>query len=151
MTPQPKIERMLVPTDYSPCADQALAWAVLHARTFGAALTVLHVIEHHLHLSPAGVGDDLQEGDLEKDRRHLESYVAERLGGAGVQVDHLVEIGEPHLRIREVARRIGADLIIMGTHGRSRLQDILFNSVAGKVIYHTGCPVLAVPPLAEED
>jgi nucleotide-binding universal stress UspA family protein len=148
--PRPKIQQIVVPTDYSPCADQALAWAVLHAHTFGAALTIVHVVERHLHLAPAGLADEPQEGDVEADRARLEAYVAERLAGQGVEVQCVAEAGEPSLKIREIAHRLDADLIVMGTHGRSRLEDVLFGSVVEKVVHHTGCPVLAVPPLVEE-
>lgn len=150
MTPrQPKIERILVPTDYSPCADQAFAWAILHARRFGAALTILHVIEHHIHLAPAGGGDSLHPGDVDRARAELEAYVAKHLAGEGLRVECVVEVGEPPLKIREIARRCGADVIVMGTHGRSRLADMLTGSVVEKVVHHSGCPVLAVPPIAE--
>ena len=148
--PRPKIERIVVPTDYSACADQALAWAVLQAHTFGAALTIVHVVERHLHLAPAGLADEPDEGDVEADRARLEAYVADRLVGKGVEVQSMVEIGEPGRKIREIAQRLGADLIIMGTRGRSRLEDMVFGSVVEHVMRHTGCPVLAVPPPAEE-
>jgi len=146
---RPKIERIVVPTDYSPCADQALAWAVLHGHTFGAKITVLHVVERHLHFAPAGYGDAPGKDAVEEDRAHLKSYVDERLGDQGLEIDLAVEIGEPPLKIREIAKRLDADLIVMGTHGKSRLEDILFGSVTEKVLHHTGCPVLAVPPEAE--
>jgi nucleotide-binding universal stress UspA family protein len=148
--PRPKIQRIVVPTDYSPCADQALAWAVLHAHTFGAALTIVHVVERQIHLSPAGLADEPDKDEVEADRAHLEAYVSERLAGQGLEIECLVELGDPARKIREIAQRLDADLIMMGTHGRSRLEDMVFGSVVEKVVHHTGCPVLAVPPLVEE-
>src|SRR5262249_23135234 len=98
-----KVERIVVPTDYSSCADQALDWAALHAHTFGAKLTVLHVVERHLHFAPGGFAEGPHKGDIEKQRAQLDAYVADRLAAKKVDVDALVEVGEPPLKIREVA------------------------------------------------
>lgn len=144
----PSIARILVPTDYSETADLALAWAVLQARAFGAALAVLHVIPSHLHLGSIGFADKAAS-DPEEEKERLATHVAAHLGDSGLTVQPLVEVGDPPLKIREVARREQVDLIVMGTHGTSRLEDLLFGSVTEKVVHHTGCPVLVVPPRTE--
>ena len=145
----PAIARILVPTDYSETADHALEWAILQGRAFGAELTVLHVIPHHLHFGPMGFADRDEEGPAQ-DREHLAAHVAARAGDSGLKTRPLVEIGEPALKIREVARRDQIDLIVMGTNGTSRLQDVLCGSVTEAVVHHTGCPVMVVPPRSEE-
>lgn len=145
----PTIAQILVPTDYSETADHALAWAILQGRAFGAALTVLHVIPRHLHLGAIGFADQPEEGGRAKDREHLAAHVASHVSDSGLAVRPLVEIGEPAIQIREVARRDAIDLIVMGTHGTSRLDDLIFGSVAENVVHHTGCPVLVVPPPSE--
>jgi nucleotide-binding universal stress UspA family protein len=150
-TMQPTIARILVPTDYSATADHALAWAVLHGRTFAAEVVVLHVLPSHRHFGALGYADRSEAGDLTKDREHLAAHVAAHLGDSGVTVRTLVEVGEPPLKIREVAQRERVDLIIMGTHGVSRLEDLIFGSVTEKVVHHTGCPVLVVPPRSEAE
>jgi nucleotide-binding universal stress UspA family protein len=147
----PAIARILVPTDYSETADRALAWAILQGRTFGAQVTVLHVLPSHLHLGAIGFADQAEHATpaQERDRlaAHLRGFVAE----SGLDVRPLVEVGDPAIKIREVARRDQIDLIVMGTHGTSRLEDLLFGSVAEKVVHHTGCPVLVVPPRSDAD
>jgi nucleotide-binding universal stress UspA family protein len=145
------VARILIPTDYSETAEQALVWGILHARTFRAEVTVLHVRSSHLHYGALGAADEPGEGDVETERARLDAYVAERFAGSGLIVRTLLEVGEPGIRIREVARRDAIDLIVMGTHGASRLADLLFGSVAEKVVHHTGCPVLVVPPPAEAE
>jgi nucleotide-binding universal stress UspA family protein len=145
----PIVRRILIPTDYSACADQALAWAVLLGRMFGAAVTVLHVVERHLHFGTFGYTDGHDAPDLPAERARLDAHVKARLAESGLAVATLVEVGTPPIKIREVARREQADLIIMGTHGTSRLEDLVFGSVTEKVVHHTGCPVLVVPPPAE--
>jgi nucleotide-binding universal stress UspA family protein len=145
----PAVARILAPTDYSETADRALAWAILQGRTFAAEVTVLHVIPIRLHLGAIGFADQPEVEDPAKEGAHLAAHVAAHLGDVGVRVRTLVEIGEPALKIREVARREQIDLIVMGTHGTSRLEDMLFGSVTEKVVHHTGCPVLVVPPRSE--
>lgn len=142
----PTIARILIPTDYSDTADHALAWAILHAKTFGAEVTVLHVRPSHLHYGALGLADEHSDADLAQDRARLDACVAERFAGTGVKVRALLEVGDPPLKIREIARRDRIDLIVMGTHGTSRLEDLLFGSVTEKVVHHTGCPVMVVPP-----
>ena len=143
------IARILIPTDYSETADHALAWAMLHAKSFGAELVVLHVHSSHLHYGALGLADERSDEALATDRARLDAYVTERFADSGVKVRALLEVGDPSLKIREVARREQADVIVMGTHGTSRLEDLLFGSVTEKVVHHTGCPVLVVPPRTE--
>jgi nucleotide-binding universal stress UspA family protein len=146
----PSIARILIPTDFSEAADHALAWAIMQGRTFGADVTVLHVVPSHLHFGALGFADDT-DGNPEKERERLEAHVAAHLGDSGLKVRSLIEVGEPAIKIREVARRDQIDLIVMGTHGVSRLEDLLFGSVTEKVVHHTGCPVLVVPPRSEAE
>lgn len=145
----PTVARILVPTDYSETAERALAWAILQARTFGAELLVVHVRPSHVHLGAIGFADEPAAGDAEQARTQLEAHVAASFSGSGLAVRTLVELGDPALKIREIARREQVSLIVMGTHGASRLEDLLFGSVTEKVVHHTGCPVLVVPPRSE--
>jgi nucleotide-binding universal stress UspA family protein len=147
----PTLARILIPTDYSDTADHALAWAKLHAETFGAEITILHVHARHVHYGALGLADESSDAALAGDRAQLDAYVAERFAGSGVKLRVLLEVGDPGLKIREVARRDQIDLIVMGTHGTSRLEDLLFGSVTEKVVHHTGCPVLVVPPRTEAE
>ena len=58
----------------------------------------------------------------------------------------IVRFGNPAREITALAHRIGADLIVMGTHGRSMMARLFQGSIAEKVIGHAPCPVLALPP-----
>jgi universal stress protein A len=146
-----KIERVLIPIDYSSTADAALSWAVLHGRRFGASVSILHVLESQLHFSTFGYSEPPTHEELGKDRATLDAHVRAHLDDPELKVTTLVEVGDPALKIREVAAREKIDLIIMGTHGRTRLHDLLFGSVTEQVVHHTGCPVLVVPPRIEEE
>ena len=79
------IARILVPTDYSDTADHALEWALLQGKTFGAEVTVLHVIPKHLHLGAIGFADQPEEGDPAEDLEHLAAHVAKHLGDSGLK------------------------------------------------------------------
>jgi universal stress protein A len=146
----PRIGRILVATDFTPNSERALAWGLFYARSFRAELIVLHVVEKAVHFAAFGYAESSGQDELVGERRVLEGLLEKhRLDGA-LAGRTLVELGEPAAKIREVAKREGVDLIVLGTHGKSTLEDLLFSSVATKTIRHSGCPVLAVPPLAPE-
>jgi nucleotide-binding universal stress UspA family protein len=63
---------------------------------------------------------------------------------AGISLEHRLGYGEPGSTILAVAEEIGADLIVMGTHGRTGLRRLLMGSVAEHVVRHASCPVLTV-------
>jgi nucleotide-binding universal stress UspA family protein len=145
----PSVARILVPMDYSDTADRALDWAILLARTFHATVTALHVLPRHLHLGAIGFADQADGDDRETAHARLAAHVSARVGDGGLEVHARIEVGEPAIKIRELARREQIDLIVMGTRGNSKLETVLFGSVAEKVVHHTGCPVVVVPPVAE--
>jgi nucleotide-binding universal stress UspA family protein len=67
---------------------------------------------------------------------------AEALGG--VDADRIVEVGDPASAICEIAERIGADVIVIGSHGRGFVQRVVLGSVSEHVVRHAPCPVLVV-------
>jgi nucleotide-binding universal stress UspA family protein len=146
---KPDIRRILVPLDFSPPSDRALAWAKALSTEFGAPLYLLHVIEDRLMTGPwpseiyLGELPKLRE-DLVKDaeRRMLGSL--ESLAAEGIQATGEVLIGGPSHVIIEQANNVNADLIVMGTHGRTGITHLLIGSVVERVIRHAPCPVFVV-------
>ncbi len=138
----------LVPVDFSEYSDHAVQYAAELARALGARLTLLHVI----HELPVGVGDwaaGLPEsylGDLEADVQQSLESAREQVKAAGVDADIVMVHGIPFQSIIDVARDRQADLIVMGTHGRTGLKHVLLGSVAERVVRHAPCPVLVVRP-----
>src|SRR5215470_8271457 len=121
--------RMLVfPTDFSDCSRHAGRRAADVARHFGARLHVLHVDPPVTAPTPpsrvaaaaAELGDDLN-------------------------VTAATTTGGPAHAISAYADRIGADLIVMGTHGRTGVSRALLGSVAEAVVRHSRCPVMTIP------
>jgi nucleotide-binding universal stress UspA family protein len=137
-------QHILVPTDFSAYADQALDYAIAFAQALQARLTLLHVF----HLSPLSVGDmppavlsaTLQEMETSAQQR-MQATLA-RVHHGGLQADSAIIEGIPLQTILDTAHARGVDLIIMGTHGRTGLTHAFMGSVAEKVVRLAPCPVL---------
>jgi nucleotide-binding universal stress UspA family protein len=137
---------IVVATDFSTAARPALAAALDCARRDRARLVVLHVL---VPPSPF-VGDDLPGSWLELEaraRRDAERRLAAAVSQAeraGITTTGTLVKGVPAEVIVRVARREGADLIVIGTHGRSGLGRLFMGSVAARVLGTATCPVLTV-------
>jgi nucleotide-binding universal stress UspA family protein len=140
------IKSILVPTDFSECSDQALAYGRAMAATFGATLHLLHVVQDPYtqpwaaEAFPAPLGDMLAQWQ-EQARARLEGLVPDN-ERAGVTV--AVQVGGPFQEIVAYAEAQHIDLIVIGTHGRGPLGHMLLGSVAEKVVRRAPCPVLTV-------
>jgi nucleotide-binding universal stress UspA family protein len=143
-----KISNVLVATDFGPAADSALTYGREFARTFGAKLHVLHVVQ-----SP------LAWAGTETAGMYLASLQSELEAAARTSLDKLITAEDrdqlkavpvirtdssPAVAIASYARDAAADIIIMGTHGRGVVGQLLMGSVADKVVRSAGCPVLTV-------
>jgi universal stress protein A len=146
---KPEIHRILVPLDFSPASDRALAYAVALSTEFGAPLYLLHVIEDRLITGPwpsevyLGELPKLRE-DLVKDAERRMRQCLESLAADGITATGEVLIGGPSHVIIEQAAEVNADLLVMGTHGRTGITHLLIGSVAERVIRHAPCPVFVV-------
>jgi nucleotide-binding universal stress UspA family protein len=143
----PRFERILVATDFSPASDAALEYARTLARQFGSSLNLVHVFDDPF-TSGAFVGDgtvmmpmDLRETLLESAGAQLaDRHAAHAETLRGSSTDLL--IGASAKSIVEHAQATHADLIVMGTHGRTGLPHLLLGSVAERVVRTATCPVL---------
>lgn len=132
-------QHLLVPLDFSPDADHALEYAIELAAVLQAHVTLLHVLELpklvDMSLTPSRVHMETAS------RRELEARL-QRVHQAGVTGEMLRVHGVPFQEIIALAKTRGADLIIMGTHGRTGLRHVLMGSVAEKVVRLAPCAVL---------
>lgn len=135
------IYTILHPTDFSDRSQFAFNLASALARDYGASLVVLHVVPEPALVFSDGIIPPPTEPTKEKLRRQL---LHVEVADPDVQVSHQLEEGNPASEILRVAQAIGADLIIMGTHGRRGLDRILMGSVAEQVLRKAHCPVLTV-------
>jgi len=145
--PDLRVRRILFPTDFSPGAEPAVRWALGLARAFGAELVILHVLD----LSLAGLaGLPTQVAMMPAVDELIERVRAEtaaemkRLAARFPDARTIVREGSARPTILQVAGEVDADLIVMGTHGRTGLAHVLFGSVAAHVVRHSRIPVLTV-------
>lgn len=138
----PAIRTILHPTDFSASADLAFDLACALAAAQGATIHVLHVGRHPV-ISPI-------EGAIPPESECFQEELMEKLrrirpADPRIPVEHqLVFVGNPAAEILRVAQRLGADLIVMGTHGRTGMPRLLMGSVAEQVMHKAACPVVAV-------
>jgi universal stress protein A len=148
---------LLVPHDYSPCADRALAVASELARKHGSKLVLLHVT----HLPPGLTADamiaDRESGEMRRvdDFARIQALAeldqrAQRLESSGVQVEIRTAIGDIVDEILGAAEDVKADLIVMGTHGRTGLAHLFIGSMTEKVLRQSPVPVLTVREHADQ-
>ena len=152
------IRRILCPVDFSEYSRQALDFAVAIARWYNARITVLFVRGFTAPVLVTGPfvgtevlgGHHLTERERDELQRYLDDFVASDRA-AGAPIDTALEQDYSIAGcIIEQAHALDADLITMGTHGRSGLDHVLLGSVAEKVLRKAPCPVLTVPPLTRE-
>lgn len=132
---------ILVATDGSKYSESASDRAIGLAKSYGATLggvSVVDVTEEFLTEAPAIVEK------LIKDAKSALEAVSKKSDAAGVKVKTFVREGEAFRVITELAAELGANLIVMGSHGRKGLSRLLMGSVTEKVIGHSTCPVLVV-------
>ena len=141
-------KRILVPTDFSDPSGEALSTAMAFAQLAGATLDLVHVAVEATYALPPPVDVASVPIDMTKVmERVTDGLRAEekRVQEAGLSTETAVLIGRPDAEIVARATATHAELIVMGTHGRSGLAHALLGSVAERVVQHAPCPVLIVP------
>lgn len=136
--------RILVPVDLSTDSAPLVRYAAGISARAGGELTILHVYARETAataLREEGLFIDLYVGRLRSEVRYLQAQA----GTAGTKARVEVIAGDPAARIAARAHELRADLIVMGTHGRTGLPRLLMGSVAEGVLRQAPCPVLLVP------
>lgn len=150
------LQAILVATDFSGCAAAAFEMAKKLARRFGAKIILLHVINQrvveglaeHLCEEPEALLPEFRERAQQQLGQFLKSVRPEQL-----VVESVVTVGLPFQEIAVVARDLAVDLVVMGGYGRGGrgpIEKVFFGSTAEKVVRLLPCPVLCVPPAAED-
>jgi nucleotide-binding universal stress UspA family protein len=140
-----KIERILVPTDFSASAEKAYAAAIRFASAFGARIELLHVYDlpdlasHYEITFPDEVSDGIREAANQK----LEDW-RKRAQAADVEATTHLEFGRPSRVVAQRAAESKADLIVIGTRGLNAFTQVLLGSVAERTVRVAPCPVLTV-------
>ena len=142
------IRRILHPTDFSSASRAAFARAVDLARDNRAELVLAHVIAPYVPLAgegymPPRLWEEMDASTKAYARKNIDALAA-RAKKAGVRVKTLLLEGLPHERIAAAAKSARADIIVMGTHGRTGLAHFFVGSVAERVVASAPCPVMTV-------
>lgn len=135
---------VLFATDFSPDSDRAGTRAAAMAQATGARLSLMHVVEYsameYAGEIPIPENVDLDQRRIYAAREHI-AGLAGRLGAP--EAATFVELGSPKHEVVRVAREQGADLIVVGSHGKHGLQ-LLLGSTANGILHLAPCDVLAV-------
>lgn len=143
-----KMRRVLHATDFSAASSRAFKRAVDIAKASGAELLLVHVLPPVFpvvadgYVSPK-VYEDLEAATRADGQKRLDR-LARRARASGARVKSLLLEGVPHERIAQAARARKADMVVIGTHGRTGFAKLVLGSVASRVLAISPCPVLTV-------
>ncbi len=132
-------------TDGSEYAQRALPYVKGLAREGGAAITIVHVVERIEGGGAVGLPRRADESELQARLQKLAAELSEEGFGASLIVRGDVGTRPAH-EVVDVAREVGADLIVVGSRGLSAIGGLLLGSVAHRLLHLAPCPVLVVPP-----
>lgn len=144
------IRRVLAPTDFSDSSVPAVRYAAELAEKFGAELTLLHVVQDLTLVVPdvmmplpvaAPAVEDMVTGAKAGIAKMVEKHGLQKLNPKAE-----VRMGAPAAEIVAAAADLKADLLCIGTHGRTGIAHFLLGSVAERIVRHAPCPVLTVRP-----
>jgi universal stress protein A len=143
-----RVHRILHPSDFSRASTAAFAKAVELAKMNRAELLVAHVLTPVVPVVGDGYVSPTVYDKIESSAR---AYALKQLGAlvvkakkSGARAKSLLLLGVPHEQITRAARSRHADLVVLGTHGRTGLARMFLGSVANRVVATAGCPVMTV-------
>lgn len=128
-------EKILVPTDGSEYAQRAVEVALSLARELGSRVVALHVLDEKL-IMPFEV--------LQEEGQHILEGVRKRGEELEVPVDEIILFGNPRHDLAKITTKSGADLVVIGTHGRTGVEKLFLGSVAENALKTVEVPVMLV-------
>ncbi len=148
----PTFSKIVAATDFSEDSNLALTYAHELALKFSAEIVLLHVDQP---LAPVMMTPELGPamdvgamGRIAEEQRMLAQKELDKIAGklreGGLKVKVQLKVGSPFLEILHAAQSENADLIVLGTHGRTGLAHVLMGSVAERVVQKAPCPVLTI-------
>lgn len=139
------LKNILCPVDHSECSYLALKYAISLALKDEAKLYLMHVVDTRLYDTEIYKFSSYKPNDIDmsKIREDLMKSLPDGTTDL-LDVETIIVNGVPFNEIISASKEIGADLIVIGTHGRTGLSHIMMGSVAEKVVRKAACPVLTV-------
>lgn len=141
-----KYRRLLCPVDFSDVSIHAFQIAIDLAKLFKADLHVIHVFQMPASAIPEGaydIPDDMEDKIKDHLTKKLDEFIKDH-STTGINITTGLYAGFPHAEIINSADETNADMIVMGTHGRTGFSHVLLGSVAERVIRTSDIPVLTV-------
>ncbi|RII31145.1 MAG: universal stress protein [Geobacter sp.] len=146
-------DKILTAIDFSENSDYAFEYALMLAQECNAELTILHVINEPVdlrgfyvpHISFEQLEKEIEEGA----NKMMEKFCSTKLGNF-TNFKTAIVSGIPYEEIIREAKDSGASLIVLGTHGRTGLDHLIFGSTAERVVRSATCPVLTIRLPAEQ-
>jgi len=141
-----RIKKILVPTDFSACSEQAVKYASELALSVKAKLYVLHVAEHSSDGGTDSTKYIIPEyiSEVERSLKDRLAGITNALKGRGLDAEPVLLAGRAYADIVKTAVDLAVDLIVISTHGRTGFTHLVFGSTAEKVVRLSTCPVLTV-------
>ena len=146
-----KLHKLLVPVDFSRCSETAFRYAKLLATKFSARIHVIHAVDKRYVEKIAELNGESEDEVSKKlclqAKKNLERFLADN-DSEKLVAEKVVTVGTPFQTIALRAQALGADMIVMGGHGRvgnGQIDKIFFGSAAERVVRLLPCPVLCVP------
>lgn len=144
----PQIHRIVCPIDFSSTSERAADYAVRLARQLGAAVHFVHAWETPAYALPDGAvlfGPEVVARITTELQKQMDACIARHAQIDVAVKGHLVQ-GTPAREIVRMSGELGAELIVMGTHGRTGIAHLVLGSVAERVVRTSVVPVLTIPP-----
>jgi nucleotide-binding universal stress UspA family protein len=139
------IRRILVPVAFASSVPDLVRYALQLVRGRGAQVRLFHVVGPPVDLISPESGPGPDPGVLDRIRERTGERLGEMARSVrGIKVDHRVVVGSPSREILAEAAAWKADVIVIGTHGRTGLRRVFLGSVAEAVVRRAPCPVLTV-------
>jgi nucleotide-binding universal stress UspA family protein len=144
-----QIKKILFPIDFASNFETLVPWVETLADKFDATVYVLFVAQDLAHFAtfyvPHSNIEDFQQQAIDSARKKMAAVVEEFFKNFP-KLETRVELGSPAEKILAFVQKEKVDMIIMGAHGRTGLDRMIFGSVANKVVKSASCPVLTVHP-----
>ncbi len=146
-------KRILCPVDFDEYSNGALKEATARALSGAGTMHILHVVQiNPLFDQGAAEGSnagEMYEAQIEFARKNVEQKLTAI--PPEVKREVIIEIGDPGDSIIDVQAKLGADLVVMATHGRKGFKHLVLGSVAERVVRESRVPVLMVRPAPRDD
>jgi universal stress protein A len=143
------VNKILFPTDFSDSSKNAQKHACAFAQQFNSELHIINIVLELIYAVPpiAGtyISDDYHEGIKQKSNSELEQLCDNEITKELNTVTDVI-VGVPHIEISRYAKDNDIDMIVMGTHGHTKIPEIFIGSVAERVVRNSPCPVMVVHP-----